>query len=335
MRQGAGRTSRVPHRVVLVVDHGSNPFEIGCACEIFGARRIDDLGFEPYTLTLVTPDGEAVLRDSLFRLSAGGTLADLTHADTVIVPNRPDVATASRPELLGAIRAAHARGVRLVGLCTGAFTLAEAGVLDGRPAAVHWQLADEFRRRFPAVRTNPDVLFVDDGDVLTSAGSAAALDLGLHIVRTDHGAEVAGQFSRRLVFAPVRRGDQRQFVEVPVARASDRSLAPLLDWASGHLDEDLSVADLASRAHISVTTLHRRFLRETGSTPLVWLTQARVELARRLLEVGDDGVETIARRCGLGTAANLRIQIRRQTGLSPSQYRAAHSSIRPEPPSAG
>ena len=225
------------------------------------------------------------------------------------------------PDVLAAIRRAHDRGARLVGLCTGAFTLAEAGVLDGRPATVHWQLAEEFRRRFPAVRLQPDVLFVDDGDVLTSAGSAAALDLALHVVRRDHGAEAANSVSRRLVFAAWRDGGQRQFVERPVPAAAERPLTATLAWAQERLDRPLPVAELARHAHVSVTTLHRRFRTELGTTPLGWLTGERVELARRLLEQGA-GLDAVAHRSGLGTTANLRVQLRRHTGLGPAEYRA-------------
>jgi AraC family transcriptional regulator, transcriptional activator FtrA len=319
-------SSGAPHRVVLLVDEGSNPFEIGCACEIFGPRRRAELGFEPYSLVVATPEKHIELRDSVLRVSASGGLDQVESAETLIVPNRPDVSTPTRPSVLNAIREAHARGTRLVGLCTGAFTLAEAGVLDGRPAAVHWQLADDFRRRHPSVPLDPDVLFVDDGDVLTSAGSAAALDLGLHIVRRDYGAEIATYFSRRLVFATARAGNQKQFVETPLPPTVDQSLTPLLSWASEHLDDRITVSDLAAHANVSVTTLHRRFVKEVGTTPLAWLTASRIEMARRMLERSDAGLDRIAQLSGLGTATNLRAQIRRHTGLSPSQYRAHHQA---------
>ncbi|MFE1349061.1 helix-turn-helix domain-containing protein, partial [Streptomyces sp. NPDC058757] len=223
--------------------------------------------------------------------------------------------------VLDAIRRAHARGARLVGFCSGAFTLAEAGVLDGRRATAHWQWADAFRARFPAVRLEEDVLFVDDGDILTAAGSAAALDLGLHVVRRDHGAEVASAVSRRLVFAAHRDGGQRQFIERPVPEVPEESLAPVLAWAQERLDRPLTVADLAARAAVSPATLHRRFRAELGTTPLAWLTGERVTLARRLLERGEARLDVVARASGLGTAAHLRTLVRRETGLSPSAYR--------------
>jgi AraC family transcriptional regulator, transcriptional activator FtrA len=317
-----GSSQRATVEVAVLVDEGSNPFEFGCVCEIFGARRTAELGFEPYSLRVVSPQRRVAMRDGLFSLGAVGGLADLDGAHTVVVPNRPDVDTPGRPAVLAAIRRAHERGARLVGLCTGAFTLAEAGLLDGRAAAVHWQLADEFARRFPRVRVEPDVLFVDDGDVLTSAGSAAALDLGLHLVRGDHGAEIANLVSRRLVFAAFRDGGQRQFVERPVPPAGQASLAPTLAWARSRLARPLTVADLARHAHASPATLHRRFRDEVGTTPLAWLTGERVELARRLLERDATGLDLVAHRCGFGSVSNLRTQLRRHTGLTPSAYRA-------------
>ncbi len=317
MSQGSDQ----PLKVALLVDENSNPFEVGCACEVFGVRRQAELGRELYDLRVVAPGGRAVARDALFTFADAGDLADLEDAHTVVVPNRPDVASPQHPQVLDAIRRAHRRGARLVGLCTGAFTLAEAGILDDRPATVHWQLADEFRHRFPSVQLRPDVLFVDDGDVLTSAGSAAALDLGLHIVRRDHGAEAAGFVSRRLVFSGFREGGQRQFVERPMPAPADRPLSSTLAWAQERLDGPLAVADLARHAHVSPTTLHRRFREELGTTPLSWLTAERVDLARRLLEQGTLDLAVVAHRSGLGSTANLRVQVRRTTGLSPKQYR--------------
>ncbi|MFD0887420.1 GlxA family transcriptional regulator, partial [Streptosporangium algeriense] len=202
-----------------------------------------------------------------------------------------------------------------------AFTLAEAGVLDGRRATAHWQWAQSFRSRFPSVRLETDVLFVDDGDILTAAGSAAALDLGLHIVRLDHGAEVANSVSRRLVFAAHRDGGQRQFVERPVPDVPDESLAPLLAWAQERLDTALTVADLAARVSVSQATLHRRFRAQLGTTPLTWLTGERLDVACRMIERGESRFEVVARRSGLGTAANLRALMRRRIGLTPLEYR--------------
>jgi transcriptional regulator GlxA family with amidase domain len=308
------------HRVVVIVDENSNPFELGCATEVFGLRR-PEIGRDLYDFRLCSPEPDTLMRDGFFTLSGVAALDAADDADTLIVPNRPNVEAPRRPAVLDAIRRAHARGTRLVGFCSGAFTLAEAGVLDGRRAAAHWQLADSFRAMFPAVRLEPDVLFVDDGDILTSAGSAAALDLGLHLVRRDHGAEIANAVSRRLVFAAHRDGGQRQFVERPVPDLPDESLAPLLAWAQEHLDTTLTTAVLASHANVSPATLHRRFRAQLGTTPLAWVTAERVTLACRLIELGESRLDVVARRTGLGTAANLRALMRRETGLTPSDYR--------------
>ncbi|QHF97454.1 AraC family transcriptional regulator [Streptomyces sp. NHF165] len=320
----AGATDGVPgrpHRVVVLVDENSNPFELGCATEVFGLHR-PELGRDLYDFRLCAAGPRTRMRDGFFTLTGVGDLSAADTADTLIVPNRPDVDVPRRPAVLDAVRRAHARGARLVGLCSGAFTLAEAGVLEGRRATAHWQWADDFRARFPGVHLEPDVLFVDDGDILTSAGSAAALDLGLHLVRRDHGAEVANAVSRRLVFAAHRDGGQRQFVERPVPQTRDTSLAPLLEWAQERLDTPLTVARLAARAAVSPATLHRRFRTQLGTTPLAWLTGERLALACRLIERGGTGFEAVARLSGLGTPGNLRLQMQRHTGLTPAAYRA-------------
>lgn len=321
-RPSAGPGSDIPlrtHRVVVIVDENSNPFELGCATEIFGLRR-PEIGRDLYDFRLCSPEPNTLMRDGFFTLTGVAELAVADTADTLIVPNRPDVEVPRRAAVLDAVRRAHTRGARLVGFCSGAFTLAEAGVLDGRRATAHWQWADSFRARFPSVSLESDVLFVDDGDILTAAGSAAALDLGLHLVRRDHGAEIANSVSRRLVFAAHRDGGQRQFVERPVPNLPDESLAPVLAWAQERLDSPLAVADLAARASVSAATLHRRFQAQLGTTPLAWLTGERVALACRLIERGESRFELVARRSGLGTATNLRTLIRRETGLTPSAY---------------
>ena len=307
------------HRVVVIVDENSNPFELGCATEVFGLRR-PEIGRDLYDFSLCSPEPRTLMRDGFFTLTGVAGLEAADTADTLIVPNRPDTEVPRRPAVLDAVRRAHARGARLVGFCSGAFTLAEAGVLDGRRATAHWQWADSFRTRFPSVHLESDVLFVDDGDILTAAGSAAALDLGLHVVRRDHGAEVANSVSRRLVFAAHRDGGQRQFVERPMPDRPDESLAPVLSWAQERLDAPLTVSDLAARAAVSPATLHRRFRAQLGATPLTWLTGERLALACRLIERGESRFEVVARQSGLGTAAHLRTLMRRETGITPSAY---------------
>lgn len=322
MPQDSSRSvsSARPHRVVVIVDENSNPFELGCATEVFGLRR-PEVGRDLYDFRLCSPEPSTLMRDGFFTLIGVSGLEAAGSADTLIVPNRPDADVPRRPAVLDTIRRAHARGTRLVGFCSGAFTLAEAGVLDGRRATAHWQWADSFRNRFPAVRLEENVLFVDDGDILTAAGSAAALDLGLHIVRRDHGVQIANSVSRRLVFAAHRDGGQRQFIERPMPDIPDESLAPTLAWAQERLDAPLTVADLARRASVSPATLHRRFRAQLGTTPLAWLTRQRLNLACRLIEQGESRFEVVAWHSGVGTTANLRALMRRETGLAPSQYR--------------
>ncbi|WP_026421211.1 helix-turn-helix domain-containing protein [Actinokineospora inagensis] len=308
------------HRVVALVEDGSNPFELGVATELFGLRR-PELDRTWYDFALAAAAPEVRMHLGMFTITDVAPLAAVDTADTVIVPNRPDPVSPARPEVLAAIARAAARGARLVSFCTGAFTLADAGVLDGRRVTTHWRWVAEFARRHPTVHLEPDVLFVDDGDVLTAAGSAAALDLGLHIIRRDHGAETANAVGRRLIFAGHRDGGQRQFVDRPLPATVDTSLAPVLAWARTRLDRPLTIADLAATATTSPATLHRRFQAELGTTPLAWLTTERVTLACRLLERGSLTLDRIATTAGLGTAANLRTQLRRHTGLTPSAYR--------------
>ncbi|MFE2875029.1 GlxA family transcriptional regulator [Streptomyces roseus] len=308
------------HRVVVIVDENSNPFELGCASEVFGLRR-PEIGRDLYDFRLCSPEPRTLMRDGFFTLTGVAGLEAADAADTLIVPNRPDTDVPRRPAVLDAVRRAHARGARLIGFCSGAFTLAEAGVLDGRRATAHWQWADSFRARFPSVHLMADVLFVDDGDILTAAGSTAALDLGLHVVRRDYGAEVANSVSRRLVFAAHRDGGQRQFVERPMPDLPDETLASVLAWAQERLDSPLTVSSLAARAAVSPATLHRRFRAQLGTTPLAWLTGERLALACRLIEQGESRFEVVSRRSGLGTAANLRMLMRRGTGITPSAYK--------------
>ncbi|HEY2285886.1 MAG TPA: helix-turn-helix domain-containing protein [Streptosporangiaceae bacterium] len=317
------------HRVAVLVDEGSNPFEMGVATELFGLRR-PELGRPWYDFTLCAAQPVVRMHLGLFTLSGVAGLDAADAADTLIVPNRPDPLAPAGPAVLAAIARAAARGARLVSFCTGAFTLADAGVLDGRRATTHWRWADEFACRYPQVRLEPDVLFVEDENVLTAAGSAASLDLGLHLIYRDHGAEIANAVSRRLVFAGHRDGGQRQFIERPVPAVPDTSLAPVLARTRERLGEPLTVADLAGWAAASPATLHRRFRAELGTTPLAWLTAERVALACRLIERGELSLDRVASASGLGTAANLRTQMRRRTGLAPSAYRRRFATSPPD-----
>ncbi|MET7291667.1 helix-turn-helix domain-containing protein [Streptomyces griseoloalbus] len=321
MPQGSSQPMRT-HRVAVIVDEGTNPFEVGVATELFGLPR-PELGTPcaPYRVTLCTPTPEVPMNHGFFTMTGVAGLDAVNDADTLVVPGRPDNVVPRGEAVLDAIRRTHARGARVVSFCTGTFALAEAGLLEGLRATTHWMWVDTFRKLHPNVLLEPDVLFVDDGGVLTAAGSSAALDLGLHLWRRDHGAETANAVSRRLVFAAHRDGGQRQFVERPVPHVPDESLGPLLAWAQARLGEPLTVAHLAARAAVSPATLHRRFRAQLGATPLAWLTGERVALACRLIERGEVRLDVVAARSGLGTAANLRARLRRETGLSPSAYR--------------
>ncbi|MER5820978.1 GlxA family transcriptional regulator [Streptomyces mirabilis] len=331
MSQGSSHRPHSPRRVAVIVDEGTNPFEVGVATELFGLPR-PELGLPGplYEVLLCTPAREVRMNHGFFTMTGTHGLDAVDTADTLVVPGRPDTVVPRGAAILDAIRRTHARGARIMSLCTGSFALAEAGLLDGRRATTHWMWVDAFRELHPRVRLEPDVLFVDDGDILTASGSAAALDLGLHVVRRDHGAEVANAVSRRLVFAAHRDGGQRQFVERPVPRVPDESLGPLLAWAQERLGEPLTVGDLSERAAVSAATLHRRFRAQLGTTPLAWLTGERVALACRLIERGEERLDVVAARSGLGTAANLRARVRRETGLSPSAYRRRFGPVAEE-----
>jgi AraC family transcriptional regulator, transcriptional activator FtrA len=355
------REQRGGHRVALVVTNGSNPFEMSVATELFGLPR-PELDVEWYRFLVCAPTPTVTMRGGLFGLQAPGTLKDLALADTVIVPNRPDPIALTPPALLRAVRASAERGARMVSFCTGAFVLARAGALDGRRATCHWRWTDVFRNEFPTVELQPDVLYVNDGPVWTSAGSAAALDLSLALVQRDYGIAVAQDVSKRLVFALHRDGGQRQFIEprrivkqrttdmpsrgrrtqtgldhaagtkqasAPVdsaASASElgsasRDIARTMAWAKRHLADPVQIADLAARTNVAPSTFHRWFRDATGMAPLQWLQSERVSEALRQLELTNRSVDSIAARSGLGTAANLRILVRRRTGLSPTDYR--------------
>ncbi|MFZ3569534.1 helix-turn-helix domain-containing protein [Streptomyces sp. BH097] len=319
MPQGS---SHRPQHVVVLVDEGVNPFEVGVATEVFGLPRPELGDRDPlYELTLCAPRPDIRMNHGFFTMAGAEGLEAVDRADTLIVPGRPDNVVPRTEAVLEAVRRAHARGARIASFCTGTFALAEAGLLDGRRATTHWRWAEQFRALHPKVLLEPDVLFIDEGDVLTAAGSAAALDLGLYLVRRDHGAEIAASVSRRLVFAAHRDGGQRQFIERPLPEVPDTSLAPVLTWAQERLDEPLTVAALAARAGLSPATLHRRFRAELGTTPLGWLLAERVALACRIIERGEERIDVVAARSGLGSAANLRVHLKRATGLSPSAYR--------------
>lgn len=308
------------HRVVCLVVPEVEPFELAVACEVFGSDR-RDLTPDWYEFELAAVEPGLVRTAIGLRLLVTEGLEAMDRADTIVVPAWNRDTTGLEPAV-AALRAAAGRGARIVSLCSGAFLLAEAGLLDDRPATTHWMYADELSRRYPAVKVDPDVLYVDDGDVLTSAGSAAGIDLCLHVVRNDFGTEVANAVARRMVVPPHRDGGQAQYIDrpLPVTRG-DADLADTLRYMLDHLDEPLSVAQLAAHAHMSPRTFARRFTAVTGATPHQWLITQRLLLARRLLESTEAPIERVAQRSGFRTAANLRHHFTRGLGVSPLRYR--------------
>ncbi|MFG2292599.1 helix-turn-helix domain-containing protein [Streptomyces sp. NPDC048603] len=312
------------HTVALAVTDGMLHFELAMAQEVFGGRA--PLGTDPrrwYRTVVCGPDSVRVGR---FRLDPDHGLGQLPCADTVIVPGWADVDAPPPADLVDAVRAAHEAGARVASLCTGAFVLAAAGLLDGRRATTHWAHAPALADRHPLVRVDPDVLYVDSGSVLTSAGKAAAMDLCLHLVRLDHGSSVANVLARRLVVPPHRGGGQAQFVTTPVPAPDNHPLADLFPWVLERLDRPLTVEDLARRARMSSRHLGRHFRSVTGTTPLQWLLTQRIRHAQELLETTDDGVDTIAAATGMGTATTLRRHFNRTVGVPPDTYRRTFRS---------
>lgn len=308
------------HSVAALAVHGVAPFELAVACEVFGIDR-PELADPWYRFVVCAGEPPPLRTGAGFTIDTPHGLDDLVRADTVVVPawSRDE----EPPEaVLDALREAHRRGARVLSFCSGAFVLAAAGLLDGRRATTHWMYAERLAARYPQVRVDPDVLYVDEGRVLTSAGTAAGIDLCLHVVRLDHGAEVANAVARRMVVPPHRDGGQAQYVEAPVpASPAEDDLGATLAWAVEHLNEPLTVERLARHARLSPRTFARRFKAATGTTPLRWLLAQRVVLAQRLLETTDQPVELVARACGFGTAAGLRQHLFRALSTSPLAYR--------------
>jgi AraC family transcriptional regulator, transcriptional activator FtrA len=308
------------HVVATAVVDGANAFELAVATEVFGLPRPELAGAWHYEHRLCTPAGGVALTGGM-RLEGSHDLSGLDDADTILIAHGR-VSGEADPRIVDAVRAADERGARLVSFCSGSFTLAAAGVLDGRRATTHWMYADAFRSRFPRVRLDPNVLFVDEGRILTSAGTAAGIDLALHLVREDLGAEAARSVARRMVVPPHREGGQAQFIDPPhVPRVESDRFGALLDWLAGRLDEDVTVAEMAHRVAMSERTFARRFKEATGTTPFRWVLAQRLRLAQELLETSDLDIDRLADRAGFGTATNLREHFRRELGTTPTAYR--------------
>ena len=317
---GSFRQISAMHHVVVVAFDGVVPFDLATPCEVFGRARLAT-GAPAYRVSVCAEPRE--VDAGTFVLRARHGLAELARADTIVLPGIARLDLGISRELVRALHRAAARGTRIASICSGAFVLASTGLLDGRRATTHWLAAPELARRHPRVRVDANVLYVDEGQLLTSAGAAAGLDLCLHMVRCDHGAQVAADAARLSVMPLERAGGQAQFIVHAAPTADAGSLASLLAWLDEHLHRSITLPQMARRAACSVRTLNRRFREQTGSTPLRWLLRARVRRAQSLLETSRHSVETVATRAGFGSAAALREHFQRELGTSPQAYRRA------------
>ncbi|MDL4816027.1 GlxA family transcriptional regulator [Actinomadura opuntiae] len=306
------------HRVVALVRPPQSTFELGCAAQVFGVERRGLPTRYAFSVCTERPGPVATLAGYDMLVTEG--LAALDEAHTVIVPGWLPTEEPPSPAVVQALRRAHSRGTRLVSICSGAFALAHAGLLDDRRATTHWAQADEFAERFPHVHLDPDVLYVDHGDVATSAGAGAGFDLCLHLVRKDQGARYAAHIARTMVMPPHREGGQLQYTPLRPAHIDD-TLAPLLEWVTAHLDEPLTLETMASHAGVSSRTLTRRFTDQLGISPGQWLLSQRIAAAQDLLETSDLPLDAIARRVGLSSATNLRRRFLNALSTTPGAYR--------------
>jgi len=316
--------------VACIVQDGFAPFEFGVACEAFGLDRSDD-GVPNFDFRIVAPRPGAIGSKLGFSINVENDLAFAYEADLVVVCPLPRERWGDiDPLILDAVRSAHERGAWVLSVCSGSFILAASGILDGKRATTHWMYADVMAEMYPQIDVDPDVLFVQDDRIITSAGTAAGLDACLHLLRQEIGAELTNRVARRMVVPPQRDGGQAQFIDRPLPLVQSDSLALVTDWAIENLREDLSVEQLAHRAHMSPRTFARRFKAEHGATPAAWLARQRIIHAQRMLERTDLGLDRIAAECGFGSAAVLRQNFARVLGTTPTAYRATFSCVRDE-----
>ncbi|KUJ41751.1 AraC family transcriptional regulator [Streptomyces albus subsp. albus] len=310
------------HVVAVLAPDGVSAFDLAIPCQVFGLARRPD-GGRAYDVRVCAERSAVVTAGELepFRISSRFGMDDAHGADTVIVPGG-DADQTPRPRTVRLLRELASDGARIASICTGAFVLARAGLLDGRRATTHWRFADRLAHRFPDIEVDPSVLFVDEGEILTSAGIAAGLDLCLHMVRCDHGAAVAADVARMIVMAPQRAGGQAQFMEHPDPGADPENLGATLQWMRENLHRPLTVADIAARATLSTRSLSRHFRAQTGTTPLRWLLNHRLQRARELLETTDLPVSRVAEAAGFGSVETLRHHFSREVGTTPKSYRA-------------
>jgi transcriptional regulator GlxA family with amidase domain len=311
--------------IAVVAFDGISPFHLSVPCMVFGEDRTET-GAPRFRMRVCAPEPGPLQTNAGFELVVPHGLEAIRRAQIVVVPSWRDDGSPAPPALIRALQAAHRRGATVVGLCLGAFVLAEAGLLDGRPATTHWNLATAFARQYPKVKLQPEVLYVDDGDVLTSAGTAAGIDCCLHLLRVRYGAETANRAARRMVVAPHRQGGQAQYIQQPMPATAERDrLAPLLEWLGKHLDVPHELDNLAQRALMSRRTFTRRFRESTGTTVGQWIQNQRLALAQRLLETTDHPVERIATGAGFGSAVSLRKHFASAFKVSPTVYRRQFS----------
>jgi transcriptional regulator GlxA family with amidase domain len=308
------------HRVIALCFDGTVAFDLTAPAQAF-ALAADPAGSPFYEFSTCSPGGDEIRTTSGFGITPQAGLEALNAADTIVVPGYAAILAPPPRPALEALAAAAARGARVLSVCTGAFALAHAGLLDGRRATTHWAWAGELAARFPRLTIDPEALFVDEGAVMTSAGLSAGIDLSLHVVRKDCGVAAGERVARHMVAPPHREGGQAQFFKAAAVEADGGSLEPTRRWIAERLEQPLGVEEMARHARVSPRTFARRFREETGTTPLQWLLGRRVLEARRLLEESDLAVEAIAWRCGFGTAASLRDHFRRATATTPTAYR--------------
>lgn len=315
---------RDKRNVAALTYDGLGAFEFGIVAEVFGLPR-PEMGPKWYRFQACSLQPGNLRATGGVKVQAPGGLTDLARAGTIVIPGWKTSETPPR-ELISALRRAHAAGARLVSVCSGVFVLAATGLLNGKRATTHWRYAELLRQRHPEIKVEPDVLYVDEGSILTSAGSAAGIDLCLHIVRLDHGAEVANEVARRLVMPPHREGGQAQYVRDAARSAPADGLAPVLEWAAAHLHQELSVEQLARRAAMSARTFARRFVEQTGTTPHQWLMHQRLLAAQRRLEKRAESMDQVAEAVGLGNTATLRQYFSRVLRTTPTAYRRQFST---------